>query len=237
MKIKVLSYNIHKGRAFFSREKTWHILEEMLNAVHPDIVFLQEFLKEPEAETLLEAMADKMWPHHSFGQNATAGNYNYGNVIISRFPIQKAHNTNISNHILEKRGLLYARVEPAPGRELHLFCTHLDLREQGRRKQLVKIEKAVSEVVAPKDKIIFAGDFNDWNAKLDPLIRSQLHLDESFLEFTGKLILTSPSVFPILPLDRVYYRGIAVQSATSLNERHLRFSSDHLPLIVEFELP
>lgn len=232
--LKVLSYNIHKGKAFFSRRKTWQLLEDLLVMVDPDIVFLQEFLNGPDAQALLEAMADKLWPHHSYGQNATMGDYHYGNAIISKLPILNTQNTNISNHILEKRGLLYARIQPEGTRNLHLFCTHLDLLERGRKKQLVKIKHELQSIVPAGDSLILAGDFNDWSNTLDPRVRETLDVQEVFLKVLGKPIATSPSILPLFALDRIYYRGLEPQSAITINAPHLRSGSDHLPILTEF---
>ena len=236
VRIRVLNYNIHKGRAFFSRKKTWEILKELIPLVDADIVFLQEFLREPEAETMLEMIADKLWPHHSFGQNATAGDYHYGNAILSKFPFISTHNTNITNHYLEKRGLLYAHIQPQAHQDLHLFCTHLDLREQGRRQQLEKIEKVFQSIVPQHAQAILAGDFNDWNEKLDPHVCARLELQEAFKTINGKLQPSSPSIFPVFSLDRIYYKNLSVKTCAALNDRSLRYGSDHLPLVVELEL-
>jgi endonuclease/exonuclease/phosphatase family metal-dependent hydrolase len=235
--MRVLSYNIHKGRAFLSRRKTWKLIEDLLHAVEPDIAFLQEFLREPEAERLLEGMADRMWPHHSFGRNATAGDFHYGNVIISKFPLKRSFNTDISNHALEKRGLLYAEVEPEGARPLHLFCTHLDLSEIGRKRQVYKIEKTIRSLVSSDEDFLLVGDFNDWNRKLDPLIKEKLQVEEAFFSLTGRPLLTSPSLYPMFPLDRLYFRGLKAVNGEVFGHRRFRLSSDHLPLVVEFARP
>ena len=91
--------------------------------------------------------------------------------------------------------------------------------------------------------IIMAGDFNTWNER-------RLQLVE---EIVSDLKLTEVSEFPMgrttgdmkseffnsilgiqaeLPLDRVYYRGISVESAQVL----LYDSSDHKPIAVKLSL-
>src|SRR5690606_8562938 len=124
-------YNIHKGRSFFLRHRTWFVLEKLMNEVEPDILFLQEFLIEPQTEKLLEKFADKMWPHYSFGQNATTGNFQYGNAILSKYPFVETHSTDISTNTLEKRGVLYGKIT-VEGKDIFLFCSHLDLTQKGR---------------------------------------------------------------------------------------------------------
>jgi len=234
--IKVLSYNIHKGRSFFLRHKTWGALDRLVHKVEPDIIFLQEFLIEPEAEKLLEKFADKLWPHYSFGQNATMGDYHYGNAILSKFPFVETHSTDISNNALEKRGLLYGKVKILDNRDLFLFCSHLDLTHRGRKNQINKIESVTSSLTAEKDHVLLAGDFNDWDNKLHPIIESKLNFKEVSSSVNGYLEATSPSIYPKFSLDRIYYRNLNAVSTQVLSSKSLKILSDHLPVVSEFEV-
>ncbi len=236
MNLKVLSYNIHKGRAFFSRNSTWDLLHDLFFEVKPDIIFLQEFLHDPKSELLLEKLADDLWPHHSFGQNATMGDFHYGNAILSRFPIQSTLNYDISNHPLERRGLLHARVQPFENFNLHLFCTHLDLTHVGRKIQLRKIKKTLKDITLESDPVLLAGDFNDWKNSLHPEIEKHLETKEAFYSLHGRLMPTSPSIYPVLALDRVYFKGLELKSGKILSNKLLQFKSDHLPIVTEFEV-
>jgi endonuclease/exonuclease/phosphatase family metal-dependent hydrolase len=233
--IKILSYNIHKGRSFFLRHRIWNALDSLVHTVEPDIVFLQEFLIEPQAERLLEKFADKLWPHYSFGQNATMGDYRYGNAILSKFPFVETHSTDISNSAFEKRGLLYGKVKLQENQSLYLFCSHLDLTHNGRKKQIHKIEKVTSTLTESHDQVIMAGDFNDWDNRLHHQIEQTLNFKEVSASMNGFLMATSPSIYPKFSLDRIYYRNLKAISNKVLSNSHLRILSDHLPVISEFE--
>lgn len=236
MVLKTLSYNIHKGRSFFLRHRTWDALERLVNEVEPEIIFLQEFLKEPQAEKLLEKFADRMWPHHSFGKNATMGDYHYGNAILSKFPFIETHTTDISTNPLERRGLLYGKIAPIENKNLYLFCTHLDLTYSGRKKQIQKIKDLTSNVTQENDSCIIAGDFNDWDLKLHDEILEKLNCEEVSQSVNSLLLPTSPSIYPKLSLDRVYYRNIKGKSSIVLSSPRLKMLSDHLPIVSEFEI-
>lgn len=236
MKLRTLSYNVHKGRAFFSRRRNWEALERLLISEQPDVVFLQEFLLEKEASRLLESLADHLWPHHSLGHNATSNGSHYGNAILSRFPLSHTHNTDISTSAFERRGLLYGLAEPKPGKKLHLFCCHLDLTHRGRKLQLSKLRHAVQKLTTPHAPVVLAGDFNDWHEKLHAPLEEGLHVKEAFETLTGKLMPSSPSMYPIFSLDRIYYRRLKPLAGRCLVNDPWHHRSDHLPMTVDFEL-
>lgn len=235
MKIKILSYNIHKGRSFFLRHRTWFVLEKLMNEVEPDIVFLQEFLIEPQTEKLLEKFADKMWPHYSFGQNATTGNFQYGNAILSKYPFVETHSTDISTNTLEKRGVLYGKVV-VEDKDVFLFCSHLDLTQKGRTFQIQKISQVTGALTTADDRVILAADFNDWNNTLHSEIQKKISCAEASEAVYGFLKPTSPSIYPKFSLDRVYFRNLKPLSTVVLSSKFLRIQSDHLPVVCEFEV-
>jgi endonuclease/exonuclease/phosphatase family metal-dependent hydrolase len=234
--IKVLSYNIHKGRSFFLRHRTWDALDKLVHKVEPDIIFFQEFLSEPQAEILLEKFADKLWPHHSFGKNATMGDYHYGNAILSKYPFIETYSNDISTNKLEKRGLLYGKIQINKKDNLFLFCTHLDLTYKGRKSQLKKIQKYTSSLTKKSDHVLFVGDFNDWDEKLHPEIQKTLNFKEASTEVHGFLAETSPSIYPKFSLDRIYYRNLKPHSTEVIKDKNLKILSDHLPVVFEFKI-
>lgn len=237
MNVKVLSYNIHKGRAFFSRKKIWGAIDELVHLVQPDIVFLQEFLQNDDSAQLLEKFADSLWPHCSLGQNATSNRgHEYGNAILSKYPFSKTSNSNISTNSMESRGLLYGKVMVENKYPLHLFCTHLDLTANGRYKQIKKIQELISLEAKKNERLILAGDFNDWNLEIHKKIKEEMDLQEVFESLKGILVPTSPSILPVLALDRIYYRGLNPVQALRVFDKKFRFLSDHLPLVAEIDV-
>src|SRR4051812_49103388 len=106
MKIRVLSYNIHKGYSPLNRKFILNEVKEALRELNADIVFLQEIsgqdLSKPSQldgwpdNNQFEFLADEVWPHHAYGRNAIADSRHYGNAILSRFPIVEYENINIT---------------------------------------------------------------------------------------------------------------------------------------------
>jgi endonuclease/exonuclease/phosphatase family metal-dependent hydrolase len=87
---------------------------------------------------------------------------------------------------------------------------------------------------------LVAGDYNDWRSLLRPFFVDML----GFRSATGgnaegeRAIATFPSFFPQGALDRIYYRGpLRLAAAKRCRLALSRVASDHLPVIVDFDLP
>lgn len=245
MKIRILSYNIHKG---FTIGNTDFILQQIRNAmreVNADVLFLQEVLGDhndsrcriPDWETAIqfEYLADTTWPHFAYGKNAIYSEGHHGNAILSKFPIVDWTNRLISTNRFEQRGLLKARVMiPQLEREIILANTHLDLTQGGRDQQAgMIIDDMRKDAEIPW---ILLGDFNDWNKKVAKKIESELGVSEAFKTLHGKYPPTFPSILPVLSLDRVFLNKMKVIKAITLKDGHWKKLSDHLPLYVEIEI-
>jgi endonuclease/exonuclease/phosphatase family metal-dependent hydrolase len=245
MKIRILSYNIHKG---FTIGNTDFILQQIRNAmreVNADVLFLQEVLGDhndsrcriPDWETAIqfEYLADTTWPHFAYGKNAIYSEGHHGNAILSKFPIIEWTNRLISTNRFEQRGLLKARVMiPQLEREIILANTHLDLTQGGRDQQArMIIDDMKKDAETPW---VLLGDFNDWNKKVAKKIESELGVIEAFKTMHGKYPPTFPSILPVLSLDRVFLNKMKVTQAVTLKDGHWKKLSDHLPLYVEIEI-
>src|SRR5216117_2882684 len=96
-----------------------HELREHLQVLGADIIFLQEvqglhsrhaarFEDWPD-EPQYEFLADQVWPEFAYGRNAVYDYGHHGNAILSRYPIVRAENQDVSHHALERRGCFTAR--------------------------------------------------------------------------------------------------------------------------------
>jgi endonuclease/exonuclease/phosphatase family metal-dependent hydrolase len=245
MKIRILSYNIHKG---FNISNTDFILEQIRSAmreVNADVLFLQEVLGDhshnrcsiPDWATAIqfEYLADTVWPHFAYGKNAIYSEGHHGNAILSKFPIVDWNNQVISTNRFEQRGLLKARVLiPQLEREIILANTHLDLTQGGRDQQAKMIIADLKK--DSETPWVLLGDFNDWNKKISKRIESELNVKEAFKALHGKYPPTFPSFLPILSLDRVFLNKMKPIQAITLKDGHWKKLSDHLPLYVEIEI-
>ena len=181
--IRVVSYNIHKGRSALGRRDSLNELRLGLYGLRPDLVFLQEVQGRNEHKSLLDAqhesLAAALRLDVAYGRNAVRHATDHGNALLSRYPIIDHENLDISDHRLEQRGLLHARVEVGD-RAVHCFVVHLGLFAGSRSRQILALTERIKRMVPDGEPILIAGDFNDWNDRLAPMFVQQLGLYEVF---------------------------------------------------------
>ena len=241
MKLVVFSYNIHKGMNL-ARRSTLQAMREEIRKINPDIIFLQEIYghngkEETSAPNVsqFEYLAETLWPHFSYGKNVALDKAHYGNAILSKFPIVNFENMPISTNPLEKRGLLHAQLQVTSQKNLHVFCTHLNLSAHGRKKQIKMMIQNINRIVPATEPLLLAGDFNDWQHSAHAILKNPLNLSEAFLSHQGKCAKTFPAFLPFLCLDRIYFRSLQVLDGKTLSHSPWPSLSDHLPLKAEFE--
>jgi len=245
--LKVLSYNIHKGFTTGNRKHVLEDIREAIRSVNPDFVFLQEVMgadlrrkdgSPVAASTMLaqfEFLADEIWHHFAYGKNAVYTDGHHGNAILSKYPITVWENIDVSNNKMEKRGILHAIAELPEGKiPVHLICMHLDLFEAGRQAQILKLADRIRSTIPHHECLIVGGDFNDWRESLGNILTHQVGLREVFHELHGAHARSFPSFFPLLKLDRIYYRNLRPKSAVCLTGQDWRNLSDHAAVLGEF---
>ncbi len=243
MKLRVATYNIHKGVTGIRGRPRIHDVRLALQAIDADIVFLQEvqdrnerLARHPDQPmgTQLNFLAGGAYAHCAYGMNAVYPHGHHGNAILSRHRIIASTNHDISDHQLEKRGLLHAVTRCGRGRgsEVHLICIHLGLIKRSRMRQGSYLADFVQREVPARAPLIIAGDFNDWQKRVDGLLRERLGVEEVGAATSGAVpdrglldrllswrsdgrtpagvARTFPSFAPWLTLDRIYVRGFRV---------------------------
>lgn len=244
--LRILTYNIHKGFTAFNRKFVLDQIKKSIDQTHADLVCLQEVVgshsknakevKNWPTNPQFEFLADKVWPHFSYGKNAVYTEGDHGNAILSKYPIKFSENQDVSSNQIERRGLLHVVIDfPASEHPLHAFCVHLGLFQRDRTKQIIKLAERISKMVPKDAPLIIAGDFNDWRQAASSHIKQELSMDEAFMSTGGKHAYTYPSNFPLLALDRIYFRNLHCVRAKPLEGNTWNTLSDHLPLIAEFE--
>ncbi|WP_408098086.1 endonuclease/exonuclease/phosphatase family protein [Peredibacter sp. HCB2-198] len=243
MRLKILSYNIHKGFTTWNRDFVLGRIRAALRETDADVLFLQEVLGEhrgmikhlSDSETRIqfEYLADSVWTHFAYGKNAIYADGDHGNAILSKYPISSWSNQTISDDRRELRGLLKARIQTGPGQEIVLANTHLDLTQKGRDNQT---QVLINDLKEEKVPWVLVGDFNDWNKRISPVIEEKLQAVEAFKFLHGKYPPTFPSFLPMLSLDRVFIYQMRPVLAQALTDATWKRLSDHLPLYVEVDL-
>jgi len=249
MIIKLVSYNIHRAIGIdrrFSPER----IADILKILDADIVLLQEVdygvprSNELDLAAALAEMCD--YPYKATGYNVSLKKGFYGNATLSRFPIVGESNIDLTIDNKKKRGCQHTLIDLDESRNddlmLDVFNLHLGLSAKERQKQAgILFKSREFSHINPDQPCIVGGDFNDWRSLLRALFiigrDFKCATDRTTIRGNEKAIKTYPSFSPRGGLDRVYYRGgLKVLNAHRSKIKTAKVASDHLPIVVTFEL-
>ena len=179
MKLRVATYNIHKGVTGIRGRPRIHDVRMALEAIDADIVFLQEvhlyhrrhaqrfdrtWFGWPE-----QGQADFLAPQGydvAYRTNAVTRHGEHGNALLARWPLGDIGHRDVSDHRFEQRGLLHVPVQ-WNGSKVHTVVAHFGLIHSSRVRQVQRLADYLEREVPPDALLIVAGDFNDWGEKLD----------------------------------------------------------------------
>jgi endonuclease/exonuclease/phosphatase family metal-dependent hydrolase len=240
--VRVATYNIHKGVQGLgpTRRLEIHNLALAVETLNADVVCLQEV----RHGNRREAEFFEHWPDECQAQflaprgyeavyrtNAVTRHGEHGNALLSRWPVVAHQHEDMSDHRLEQRGLLHVELQ-VHGQSIHVLVVHLGLIRASRVRQLAQLKRFVEREVPKDAPLLVAGDFNDWNTRLQESFATiGLHA------WAGRPQATFPSRLPLAQLDHVFARGLRPVSISVPTGRAWWRMSDHLPLIAEFSLP
>ncbi|ALM85303.1 endonuclease/exonuclease/phosphatase family protein [Bordetella sp. N] len=181
--LRIVSYNIHKGKSASGARDSLKELRLGLHGLRPDLVFLQEVQGRNDSRNVIDAqhmsLGAALQMEVCYGRNAVRSASDHGNALLSRYPILEHENQDISDHRMEQRGLLHARVG-IKGHDVHCFVVHLGLFAGSRERQIQALADRIDRLVPTGAPIIIAGDFNDWGDRLSPLFVQRLGVYEVF---------------------------------------------------------
>lgn len=247
MHIRIITYNIHRAIGVDRRFRPERIAT-ILAHYQADLVFLQEVddgaPRSRELDLAKELAQILDYPYFAVGHNVTLRKGRYGNATLSRFPILREANIDLtidSSTIgsLIRRGCQHTTLELPGGFSLEAFNLHLGLSAREREKQIgLLVNASEFRRVQPEIPLLVAGDFNDWRSLLRPIFTEVFGFQCATDRKSGsdRALRTYPSFSPQGGLDRIYYRGpLALASVRSCRLQISRVASDHLPVIAEFE--
>lgn len=236
--LRLVTYNIRKGKGASGRSTTaFEQLTHALKSREPDVVLVQEVFHPSEAEEKLQQskeLATRLGMSSFYEPNKHRRVGHHGNATVTRYDIVESQNYDISTNRFERRGALYARLDVG-GRPLHVLNVHLGLNQRQRLAQIGMIRDIVVSRVPKNEAFLLAGDFNDWNRYLDPIVMRELGVENS-LGLDLQVARTWPARRPVFCLDRVYVRNLQAHRTTRLIGDPWTTLSDHLPLWVELEV-
>jgi len=243
--LKVLTYNIHKGFNVGNRDFILHGIKQAVELLEPDMIVLQEVIGEHEkhqknhqnwpTSTQVEFLADQLWPHQAYGKNAIYKAGHHGNAILSKYAFVQWDNINVSFMKSASRSLLHGIVNiPGFDLPLHIICVHFGLFAFERKRQILRLLDRIDQHIPENEPMIIAGDFNDWRTQVDGFFKEKLQVSEVFKQYYGRHAKTFPAWLPLFAMDRIYVRGLQLQSCEVLSSPPWTSLSDHLPLMAQF---
>ncbi|OGO91694.1 MAG: hypothetical protein A3F10_03430 [Coxiella sp. RIFCSPHIGHO2_12_FULL_42_15] len=240
MQFSLLSYNIRKGKGYRKSTPSIKDIADYLQQTHCDILFCQEITESTTdhgSESQCCNIAHILQMNHHYGPNAYHRQGNHGNAIFSKFETEYHCNLNISTSALEYRGILYAVVKMPNTKRLHLFNVHLGLTPGQRQKQMNLLLTYINKVVPHDEPLIIAGDFNDFDGKVEKLITENKNLKNAMHALPEKNRKTWPSYKPKFQLDHVFYHNLTLKEVKVFeNDAPGESLSDHLPIYSVFLL-
>jgi endonuclease/exonuclease/phosphatase family metal-dependent hydrolase len=239
MKVRLVSYNIHKGVGADGRYDLARIAE-IVRHYDPHVVCLQEVLWCPpvdgckaQPKELFDAVG---LPHAVVALNCRRPQGTYGQMTLSKFPIVEHENIDLSLVLQKPRASLYTKLR-LPHAPLHVFNTHLGLAGWERLLQMRDLVEETPEIAPEREAAVFAGDMNDWRHRLFPSVLARAGWRAAVGDKDDPGHSTFPSRMPVAALDKIFFRG-AVRTAHAHPSRLAlaRVASDHLPLVAELEV-
>jgi endonuclease/exonuclease/phosphatase family metal-dependent hydrolase len=239
MKLRVVTYNVHRCRGIDGRLRPDRIVD-VLREVDADIAALQEVVSgEGDGDgNQARYIGEALGLHWALGENRKLKGAAYGNVALSRYPLRVVKNHDISVTGRERRGAFHTDVLLGERDAVHVFNIHLgtafvERRHQGRR--LSERDSGIlhdRELTGPK---IVLGDFNEWTSGLATRLLGS-HLKSVDIQKHLRRRRTYPGFLPMLHLDHIYYDGpLELMKLTLHRSRKSLMASDHLPLVADFK--
>lgn len=233
---RVMTYNIHHGEGLDGKVDLERIAE-LIRKEGADIVALQEVdqgVARTARRDLPAELARLTGFTCVFSNNHAFQGGNYGNAVLSRFPVKRW--TNLHYQMLrpdEQRGLLQLELD-IHGREVVFMTTHIDYRpdDSERWANVGEIESAAAQY--GRKPVILCGDFN-----ATPDSRVCRRLCETFDDTWARIGQGEGNTYPVeTPQRRIDY--IWVSKAASVVPLKVwvptTAASDHLPVVAEFGL-
>lgn len=236
--MRLLSYNIHKAVGGRDRRYSLERILKVIDETQPDLICLQEVARQSKRSryhdqpSLIEEHFEAAGRLFQLNVNWREGGY--GNLLLSRWPLETHHQISLRLYNKKPRGAQLAVINTPEG-PLHLVNIHLGLAEAERHWQIKHLLGHGTFREASHVPTIIAGDSNDWR---NTLLKSTFteHGFEHLTAPPGRY-RTFPAYLPMGSLDKAFCRGDVKLREVKIPRTALtRAASDHLPLVVDFDL-
>jgi len=223
--LRVATYNIRHGQGLDGGVDLNRV-EQVIRDLEVDLIGLQEVDKGWRRSGYVDqarCLAEGMHMEYVFAPAITRGTSQYGNAILSRYPIAFWESFPLKS--LRETRVLVRTVVMAAGRRINFCTTHLGLNQRERMRH---INEVLLPVINSARRVILTGDFNcrpdsPEMQRLTGVLQDACPPAEQ---------LTFPSNNPAERIDFVMYTGSwrLVESQVIPAD-----ASDHNPVLTVFE--
>ena len=235
--MRLLSWNIHKGIGGRDRRYSLSRIIDCIEAENPDFICLQEvdrLVRRSEFDDQPRLLARYFRAHAVYQSNVAVGDGGYGNLVLSRWPVESRHRILLRQGTRKPRGAQLLQIDSPEG-SLHLVHTHLGLAERERHWQMNRLLGHMLFRSADPLPTLVVGDLNDWR---NTLATASLAAN-GFAQVTSPIsrFRSFPAWLAVGALDKAFVRGpIDVRQARIVKTSLAKTASDHLPLVIDFHL-
>jgi endonuclease/exonuclease/phosphatase family metal-dependent hydrolase len=239
-RLRVATYNVHSCRGM-DRRRSEQRIAEVIAAMDVDVIGLQELdLNRRRSARIDQAalIADQLGWHRFFHPALRAGDEQFGDAILSRYPMrlrQAKELPSVTTRVCpESRAAIWMEVE-APGGKVQVINTHLGL---GRRERLMQAQLLAGAEwlgsVEPGEPLILLGDLNSLPGSPPfELLASQLR-DTRALVTPSPRLRSFPTRLPSLAVDHIFVNDkFRVDSVAVVRNAGTRVASDHFPVVAD----
>jgi endonuclease/exonuclease/phosphatase family metal-dependent hydrolase len=160
--IRIVTLNIWQEQGPW--ERRMELLYERLDALHPDVVCLQEVRQVPgRIPNQAETLARRLELHFTYETGQPWGGGDEGLAILSRSPIAERDVCVLPTTARESRRICLGAAVEAPEGRIWVFTTHLAFRLTDgvlREQQVVEVDRFVRDHHSGNTAALLTGDFN-----------------------------------------------------------------------------
>jgi len=242
MELKVLTYNIQHGLDYIkllNKERVINLdkICDIIKQFNPDIISLNEVYNDVEKKVSVNQakyIAERLgYEYFYFGKAITIlETVEYGNAIISKYPINNPKIHMIEDPIIKDENVHYEtrnliECDININNDIYkIFVTHIGLATTEQKNGINKLKSLINN----NGKIIIMGDFNMEEDNENIIELSKLVDNTSYLIEGSKL--TYPSINSRMKIDYIFTKNINVKETKVIKE----VGSDHLPVLVVAEV-
>jgi len=228
-----MTYNIRHGVGL-DRVLDLERTAQVIRSFDTDIVILNEMDQRTErsfgvhqADSLGKLLAMEA----QFGRSIDYDGGQYGNALLSRYPILCFSIVDLStDSTLEGRSLFISQLE-IHGDTVLVMGTHLGLQEGEQQEQVSRI----LETLSTSSRLVLAGDFNfEPNSRMYDRLNQRL---KDGVESVSKPEYTFPADKPARRIDYIWLgEDLLALGSVVRDDPLLKIASDHLPQVLKIKL-